>query len=85
MAVATGLQVAFDPAKLTLDLGGIGLTGNTIVWAVPAATLGAPGLLILLWVALQTGGAAIWTPAVRRLRRLGVIPGVTKPRRSVAA
>lgn len=85
VAVVTGLQIAFDPAKLTLDLGGIGLSGNAIVWAVPAATLGAPGLLILLWVALQTGGALIWTPAVRRLRRLGAIPGITKSRRPVAA
>lgn len=92
MAVATGPQVAFDASKPTLDVVGIAMTSNAIVmpgiaieWAVPAATLGAPGLLILLWVALQTGGALIWTPAVRRLRRLGAIPGVTKSRRPAAA
>lgn len=38
------------------------------VWAVPAATIAGPGLLILLWMALQAGGALAWLPAVRRLR-----------------
>jgi hypothetical protein len=42
-------------------------SGST-VFAVPAAVLGGPGLLILLWVILQALGTATWIPAVRRLR-----------------
>jgi hypothetical protein len=42
-------------------------TGSA-VFAVPAAVLGGPGLLILLWVVLQALGTATWIPAVRRLR-----------------
>jgi hypothetical protein len=30
--------------------------------------VGVPGLLVVLWVALQTVGALAWVPAVRRLR-----------------
>jgi hypothetical protein len=37
-------------------------------WSVPAAVVGVPGLLVVLWVALQTVGALAWIPAVRRLR-----------------
>ncbi|HEX5579787.1 MAG TPA: hypothetical protein VFY43_08990 [Candidatus Limnocylindria bacterium] len=37
-------------------------------WSVPAAVVSVPGLLVVLWVALQTAGALAWVPAVRRLR-----------------
>ncbi len=70
-AVPGGVQVAYA------DQGGsggpIGLAGfaafsGSTVFAVPAAVLGGPGLLILLWVVLQALGTATWIPAVRRLR-----------------
>ena len=38
------------------------------VWFVPAAAIGAPGLLVLLWVGLQTAGTLAWVPFVRRMR-----------------
>ena len=46
----------------------IDLLAGVETWVVPAATLGVPGLLLLLWVALQAVGALAWIPAVRRLR-----------------
>ncbi len=51
-----------------LDLGPIGLLGGVMVWFVPSAVLGVPGLLVLLWVLLQTAGGLAWVPAIRRLR-----------------
>jgi hypothetical protein len=54
--------------QLTMLTGPLGLLGGLEIWAVPAATMGVSGLLVLIWVALQTGGALIWMPAVRRLR-----------------
>ncbi len=44
------------------------LLGSPQVWFVPAAAIGAPGLLVLLWVLLQTGGTLAWIPFVRRMR-----------------
>jgi hypothetical protein len=38
------------------------------IWSVPAATLGVPGILLIVWVALQAVGALAWIPAVKRLR-----------------
>jgi hypothetical protein len=52
-----------------LDLGlGLGVLAGVEVWAVPAAVIGGPGLLVLLWLALQAAGAMAWIPAARRLR-----------------
>jgi hypothetical protein len=60
-----------------LDDGGIGsislgaevfgLLDGQFVWFVPGAAVGVPGLLVLLWIALQTVGALAWVPAVRRM------------------
>ncbi|MGH2417853.1 MAG: Ig-like domain-containing protein, partial [Candidatus Limnocylindria bacterium] len=61
-------RLGFDEPELDLRLTSIGLLSGMDVWAVPAATIGGPGLLVLLWVALQTGGVSLWIPAVRRLR-----------------
>ncbi len=44
------------------------LLDGTHVWFVPAMTVGVPGLLVILWVALQTVGILAWLPAVRRMR-----------------
>jgi hypothetical protein len=63
-----GPTVAFDEAQLGLGTVGIGLLSGLDVWTIPAATLGVPGILLLVWVALQTVGALAWIPAVRKLR-----------------
>lgn len=54
-------------AELGVGLAGIDLFGDP-VWAIPAASIAGPGLLVLLWLALQTAGASVWIPFVRRLR-----------------
>ncbi len=43
------------------------LLDGPLVWFVPGATVGVPGLLILLWIALQAAGTMAWIPAVRRM------------------
>jgi hypothetical protein len=60
--------MAPDPGPV--QVGGAGLTvlDGFDTWSVPAAVVGVPGLLVVLWVALQTVGALAWIPAVRRLR-----------------
>lgn len=44
-----------------------GLLDGDFVWFVPAASVAVPGLLVILWVLLQTIGALAWIPAVRRM------------------
>jgi hypothetical protein len=71
--VATGRtsehsRLLFDRDQLDLQTGGLGLLAGFHIWAVPAASIAVPGLLVLLWVALQTSGALVWIPAVRRMR-----------------
>ena len=43
------------------------LLEGPLVWFVPGAVVGGPGLLILLFIALQAAGAIAWIPAVRRM------------------
>jgi hypothetical protein len=54
--------------SIDLGTGTIGLVAGLEIWAVPAAVIGGPGLLVLLWIALQAAGATAWIPAARRLR-----------------
>jgi hypothetical protein len=54
--------------EVGVEIGGINVLGSA-VWAVPAATIAGPGLLVLLWLLLQAVGAAAWMPSVRRLRK----------------
>ena len=61
-------RVVADEASMEVGFGEIDVLAGAEVWAVPAATIGVPGLLILIWVALQAVGALAWIPAVRRLR-----------------
>lgn len=61
-------RIAFDEPGLELGTLSLGLLAGAPVWVVPVATIGGPGLIVLLWVALQAGGASIWIPAARRLR-----------------
>jgi hypothetical protein len=60
--------VVFDPADVRVDLSTGSLLAGFETWAVPAATLGLPGLLVMLFVALQATGALAWMPVVRRFR-----------------
>ena len=61
-------RVAFDEPQLDLGSMDVDLLAGVEIWSVPAATLGVPGILLLVWVALQAVGALAWIPAVRRLR-----------------
>jgi hypothetical protein len=56
-----------DPQLAIGSLAGA-LLGGIEIWSIPAATLGVPGVLIIVWVGLQAAGALAWIPAVRRLR-----------------
>lgn len=56
-----------------VEIGGIDFLVNP-VWAIPAATIAGPGLLVLLWLCLQAVGAAAWMPSVRRLRGENATP-----------
>jgi hypothetical protein len=55
-------------ARLEVGGAGIGVVQGIDVWIVPAASMAVPGLLILIWIALQAVGVLAWLPAVRRLR-----------------
>ncbi len=61
-------RVAFDEPQLDLGAAEIDLLAGIEIWSMPAATLGVPGILLLVWVALQAMGALAWIPAVKRLR-----------------
>jgi hypothetical protein len=51
-----------------IDLDGIFPTLSGGQWFVPGAVLGVPGLLVLLWVALQLAAGIAWLPAANRVR-----------------
>jgi hypothetical protein len=40
----------------TLDLGSLSLQASLVLFSVPAAAIGGPGLLVLAWVLLQAAG-----------------------------
>jgi Big-like domain-containing protein len=61
-------SIRFDERRLDLDGASVGLLAGVEIWAVPAATIALPGLLVLIWVVLQAVGAMAWIPAARRLR-----------------
>ena len=65
---ASGPVLSLNLPPVNLGVGTIGVLAGLEIWAVPAAVIGGPGLLFLLWVALQTVGATVWIPAARRLR-----------------
>jgi hypothetical protein len=58
----------FDEPDLELGALGLDMLAAAPVWVVPVATIGGPGLIVLVWVALQAAGASIWIPSARRLR-----------------
>jgi hypothetical protein len=61
-------ELSLNLPSIDLGAGTIGVVAGLDIWAVPAAVIGGPGLLVLLWIALQAGGASAWIPAARRLR-----------------
>lgn len=65
------LTLARTPDTLGSDAGVglelLGLLDADYVWFVPAASVALPGLLVILWVALQAIGALAWIPSVRRM------------------
>ena len=66
---ANGLpRIAFEGPQLDVSVGSMDFLDGAVIWAVPAATIAGPGLLLLLLVALQSAGAMAWVPSVRRLR-----------------
>lgn len=52
-----------------LDVPFVGSLTFGQLWWVPAATIGGPGLLVILFIALQFVGGIVWLPATRRFRR----------------
>jgi len=64
---AAAPRLGFQPASVDVELDEMGLLAGAAVWAVPAATLAVPGILLVLFVTLQAAGALAWIPAVRRL------------------
>lgn len=64
----TAPRVPAKPAAVQVGGGSLTVLDGFGTWSVPAAVVGVPGLLVVLWVALQTVGALAWIPAVRGLR-----------------
>jgi hypothetical protein len=55
-------------AETSLAIDAIDVMAGVEVYAVPAAAIALPGVVLLIWLGLQTIGALAWIPAVRRLR-----------------
>lgn len=62
-----------------MSLGPLGGIEGLTTWAIPGAVVGGPGLIVILWVLGQTGVAAAWIPAVRRLRGTDAGPHGASP------
>ena len=56
-----------DTGALGIGTEVFALLEGPLVWFVPGAAVGVPGLLVVLFIALQTAGALAWIPAVRRM------------------
>lgn len=56
---------ANDDLGTGLDV--LALLDGPFVWFVPGAAVGVPGLLVIVFVALQAIGALAWIPAMRRM------------------
>jgi len=57
-----------DDGGVQLDIGAVDVMASVQAYAVPAAAIAVPGIILLIWLGLQTIGALAWIPAVRRLR-----------------
>ena len=67
-ALAVAPAVGGAEAAIELSFGRLGVMDGLSVWAIPGAVVGGPGVLVILWVAIQASVAAAWIPAVRVLR-----------------
>ena len=64
-----GLGVRTTPAgSAGLSVGGLGSIGVFGLWLVPGAVIAGPGLLALIWLAIQVLAGIAWLPAARRVR-----------------
>jgi hypothetical protein len=54
-----------DDLGMGIDM--LGMLESPFDWIVPGAAVGVPGLLVVVFVALQAVGALAWLPAVRRM------------------
>jgi hypothetical protein len=70
-----------NSAPLSLGVDAFAVMDGPLMWVVPGAAVGVPGLLVLLFVSLQAAGALAWIPAVRRM---GGDPERTRRRRRAA-
>ena len=61
-------RVEFDPNGDVRFLGSTNLVASSL-WAVPTLVLGVPGILLMVIVMAQAGGAFAWLPAIVRFRR----------------
>jgi hypothetical protein len=61
-------QVRLQAPETGIGLSTLGVLTGLDTWIVPAAVIAGPGLIVLLWIALQAVGAMAWIPATRRLR-----------------
>lgn len=55
-------------SSVPISLGPLGVLGGVDIWIVPSLLIAMPGLLLVVFVALQGVGALAWVPAIRRLR-----------------
>jgi hypothetical protein len=65
------VAVGIRGGALTPDdfgLGALGGLDSVGLWVLPAVFVGVPGLLVIVWVALQVGAGLVWLPAARRMR-----------------
>jgi hypothetical protein len=56
------------PGSDGLNVVGLGNLTALQLWLVPGAVIAGPGLLVLLWLAIQVAGGMAWLPAARRVR-----------------
>jgi hypothetical protein len=63
-------ELPFVVAAVTdeTDVGATQITLRDGMLGVPAAVIAGPGILVLLWIGLQSVGTMAWAPAVTRLR-----------------
>ena len=63
-----GLGVRTTPAGSDgLNVGGLGSIGVFGLWLVPGAVIAGPGLLAIIWLAIQVIAGLAWVPAARRM------------------
>ena len=68
MLLALGEPEGWTGDIREVSLGPLGVIDGITMWAIPIAIVGGPGLLVILWVLIQTGVALAWIPAVKRMR-----------------